>query len=323
MVLFVACLLGLLASASAARGFGGEEMAVNLDRVLSYNEDGRTTWVAGENDFFKGVTLEEAKRLMGTRVATSEEDREEQRRSQPTKSFDHIRDEDIPTEFDARAQWPNFIHPIRNQQQCGSCWAFGAVEALSDRFAIATNGSVNVVLSPEQLVSCDDLCLGCNGCLVNLAWRYLTKEGTVTESCFPYLAGDGRVPPCPSDSGPCGNRKYKTSNYYRLDSVKDIQVRPARLCSLSLFFSRSPCSIEFPSIRHSATTATTQKAIMIGGPVEAGFLVHQSFMSYRSGVYQRPWWDLTDLVTGGHAVKVRGTSPSSAIVLRQALAQID
>jgi len=62
----------------------------------------------------------------------------------------------IPASFDSRTQWPNGqIHPIRNQEQCGSCWAFGATESLSDRQAIASNNSVNVILSPQDLVSCE------------------------------------------------------------------------------------------------------------------------------------------------------------------------
>jgi len=55
---------------------------------------------------------------------------------------------DPPTNFDSRQQWPNWIHPIRDQQSCGSCWAFGAAEAFSDRFFIASQGAINVVLSP-------------------------------------------------------------------------------------------------------------------------------------------------------------------------------
>lgn len=53
-----------------------------------------------------------------------------------------------PASFDARTQWPNYIHEIRDQGRCGSCWAFGATEALSDRFTIATNGAVNLDFSP-------------------------------------------------------------------------------------------------------------------------------------------------------------------------------
>jgi len=43
---------------------------------------------------------------------------------------------DIPDAFDSREGFPGCIHPIRDQQKCGSCWAFSASEALSDRFCI-------------------------------------------------------------------------------------------------------------------------------------------------------------------------------------------
>jgi C1A family cysteine protease len=103
----------------------------------------------------------------------------------------------IPTSFDARTQWPSCIHSIRNQQQCGSCWAFGATEALSDRFCIASNGKIDVVLSPEDLVACDSSDMGCNGGWLNNAWNYLTKTGAVSDACFPYSSGAGSVPQCP------------------------------------------------------------------------------------------------------------------------------
>ena len=45
---------------------------------------------------------------------------------------------DLPTNFDAREKWPKYILPVRDQGRCGSCWAFGAAEALSDRIAILT-----------------------------------------------------------------------------------------------------------------------------------------------------------------------------------------
>ncbi|QDZ22776.1 cathepsin B cysteine protease [Chloropicon primus] len=256
--------------------------AIDPIKVLAHNRAENVTWVAGQNEFFEGMTFQDAKKLMGARLDLSDEEKS----MQPTKSFDHIRDEDIPDSFDAREQWPGLIGAIRNQERCGSCWAFGAVESLADRFAIATNGKVNVTLSPEDLVSCDDLSFGCKGGLVNLAWLYLEEHGVVTETCMEYLAGDGRPIQCPKDwehATRCPDSgekpiRYKAKNYYRLSTVADIQ-----------------------------------KAIMTGGPVEAGFLVYQSFFGYKEGVYQRAWWDFGDLLAGGHAVKIVGWGVDNSV----------
>ncbi len=94
--------------------------------------------------------------------------------------------ESVPESFDSRQQWPSCIHPIRDQAQCGSCWAFAATETLSDRFCIASSGKTDVILSPQDLVSCDTWNQGCNGGILSWAWSYLTNTGAVTDSCFPY-----------------------------------------------------------------------------------------------------------------------------------------
>lgn len=94
----------------------------------------------------------------------------------------------LPQCFDSRTQWGNCVHAIRDQAACGSCWAFGATETLSDRFCIASNKSVDVVLSPEYLVSCDSWNMGCNGGILPWAWSFLTTDGAVTDSCSPYTS---------------------------------------------------------------------------------------------------------------------------------------
>jgi len=102
-----------------------------------------------------------------------------------------------PAEFDSQKQWPNCVHAIRDQASCGSCWAFGATEELSDRFCIHTNGATNVVLSPQDLVSCDGGNMGCNGGWLLNAHVYMQNQGVVSDACMPYSSGKGLSGTCP------------------------------------------------------------------------------------------------------------------------------
>ena len=63
--------------------------------------------------------------------------------------------------------------------------AFGAVEAMSDRICIHSEGKVNAHLSAENLVSCCYGCgFGCNGGFPGAAWSYWVKKGIVTGGNF-------------------------------------------------------------------------------------------------------------------------------------------
>lgn len=53
-----------------------------------------------------------------------------------------------------------------------------------------------MVLSPETIVDCDTTDNGCEGGELKNVWTYLTKEGTTTDTCKPYVSGDGTVPKC-------------------------------------------------------------------------------------------------------------------------------
>jgi len=176
----------------------------------------------------------------------------------------------IPTAFDSRTQWPNCVHAIRDQQQCGSCWAFAASEALSDRFCIASNGSVNVVLSPEDMVECNSTNQGCNGGILGLAWKYLENQGITTDSCNPYTSGAGTVGKCPST------------------------------CVDGSAFKKFKC--EAGSTQKASGPAAIKSLIQASGPVETGFTVYNDFMNYQSGIYHH----VTGRQLGGHAVKIIG-----------------
>jgi cathepsin B len=187
----------------------------------------------------------------------------------PKKMEYGIVDSSLPTTFDARTQWPTCVHAIRNQAQCGSCWAFAASETLSDRFCIATSGKTNIILSPQDLVSCDKSDYGCEGGYLDHSWQYLVNTGIVSDDCLPYTSGSGSVAACPQ-TGKCKKgtwKKYRASDFTQFQSVNEIK-----------------------------------QSLVSEGPVETGFDVYDDFMNYKGGVYVRK----SSTMLGGHAVKVVG-----------------
>jgi cathepsin B len=166
----------------------GKTQVNDIHHIQRLNSADGMSWKAGHNEFFNGMTFDDARVVLGTALNPEQVHPFLQDDAHAT-----IQDSSIPTDFDARSQWPGLIHPIRNQMRCGSCWAFSASEVLSDRFAIASKAK-SPVLSVEDMVSCDKGDLGCHGGQLPKAWDYLTNTGIVTDSCFPYAAGDGTAP---------------------------------------------------------------------------------------------------------------------------------
>jgi len=95
---------------------------------------------------------------------------------------------DLPAEFDWNDK-PGVVTPVKNQGQCGSCWAFSATEALESIWALA--GHTLTKLSPQQIVDCDNTCYGCNGGWPYLAYEYIKNTGGLeSEAAYPYVAYD-------------------------------------------------------------------------------------------------------------------------------------
>lgn len=209
-----------------------------------------------------------------------------------------------PDAFDARTKWGKgcpSVAEIRDQGACGGSWAFGAVEAMTDRLCIHSNGSVQAHIAAEDVLSCCGFHCGngCEGGFPSAAWRFLQTEGAVTggqfashEGCMPYPMDHcshtgrphsdegGDYPPChPALTPQCQQEcaqgynvsyhddKHHTGEPYILSGVSDIE-----------------------------------KDIMLHGPVQAMFLVFEDLLTYKSGVYHH----VTGDPLGAHAAKLLG-----------------
>merc|ERR1719426_346262 len=88
----------------------------------------------------------------------------------------------IPDEFDSEQNWPHcakIIGDIRDQSNCGCCWAFAGAEAASDRMCIATNASKMVPLSAQDVCFNGGglMSMGCNGGQITSPWSYMKTGG--------------------------------------------------------------------------------------------------------------------------------------------------
>ncbi|XP_055389524.1 cathepsin B [Condylostylus longicornis] len=250
-----------------------------------------TTWQAGQN-FHPNTSVEFLRGLMGVHPDSD-------KFLLPVDNTIMLRDGEIPEDFDARKAWPDCptIKEIRDQGSCGSCWAFGAVEAMSDRVCIHSNASVHFRFSADDLVSCCHLCgFGCNGGFPGSAWSYWVRKGIVSggtygsnQGCRPY-----EIPPCEHHS--TGNRPSCDGEHGSTPKcVHQCQPSYKTEYSADKRFGKKSYSVE-------RNAASIQREIMTNGPVEGAFTVFEDLLSYKSGVYQHVYGK----ALGGHAIRILG-----------------
>ncbi len=126
----------------------------NVDLIAAHNklyEAGEETFHMAVNQFADLTNAEFAKMVNGYRPDLKNTNLKNGEGVAIGKKCTHKNLTDIPTEVDWRDK--GFVTEVKNQGQCGSCWAFSTTGAIEGAWKLAGNPLLSV--SEEELVQCD------------------------------------------------------------------------------------------------------------------------------------------------------------------------
>ena len=171
-----------------------------------------------------------------------------------SKSNFNLTNSTIPSNIDWRSE--GLVTNVKNQQQCGSCWAFSAVGTLEGQHAKKTKNLVS--LSEQNLVDCatDYNCDGCGGGFPDDALVYVKdNKGIDTEDSYPYNASDNQCSYNKTHSGATVKSVVKLPNgsmpafYHALGTIGPLSVAIDAEDDFQFYkngiFNSTTCSKEF------------------------------------------------------------------------------
>nr|CDJ85630.1 Peptidase C1A domain containing protein [Haemonchus contortus] len=221
--------------------------------------------------------------------------------SNPVVKDDNDAGDDIPENYDPRITWANCssFFTIRDQANCGSCWAVATASAISDRICIASKGKKQVYISATDILSCCRKCgSGCQGGYPIKAWQFFESDGVVTGG--PYL--DKKC--CRSyQLHPCGHHGNHT--YYG-ECPEMASTPPCKWrCQFGYrrrYWLDKRHGMPGKAYRLPNSVKEIQRDILKYGSVVGGMSIYGDFNHYKSGIYQHRG----GLPGGYHAVKIIG-----------------
>ena len=270
------------------------------------------TWTAGVNERFANLPLGAAASLCGVKEHSHQELLSLVKQGVVQSGVPPMyADIDPPASFDSATNWPecaDIIGDIRDQSDCGCCWAFGAAEAASDRLCIATNGTIKVPLSAQETCFCAES-NGCNGGTLYTPWQYIQSNGIVTGGQFNNtgplqdFCSDFSLPHC-HHHGPQGSDPFPAEGTPGCPKVSESPSCPTKCDdpSSNRRFETDKYGFDGTVYLYGHTVKTIQTAIYQHGPVEAAFTVFADFENYVSGIYQH----VSGGQLGGHAIRIVG-----------------
>ena len=256
-----------------------------------------------------------------------------------TKPIKTIESSDTPESFDGRNVWENFIHPVRNQGLCGSCWAFSSLFVFAARLSIMTGGKYKYMFSTGKMVYCavtlaedplqeiEDIkkklynsvpydyklptdtsgdTFGCDGESLINAWQFLYRFGVPENNCLLY--GDE----------PQGDPKFNLTLHDKISfTCADFTTNDFDFCpsnNTRMISHRAGGYYYVPgapknegSILPGGTEMNIRREIYQFGPVTSGMVIHDDFLHWNptspNEIYQ---YDGTSASNGGHAISIIG-----------------
>ncbi|XP_028111031.1 senescence-specific cysteine protease SAG39-like, partial [Camellia sinensis] len=157
----------------------------NVQYINAFNEGVDRGYKLGVNQFVD-LTNEE---FRASHTGYSRQPTNETFVSKPT-SFRYANLTDVPTTVNWQKE--GAVTPVKDQGQCGCCWAFSAVAAM-EGITQLKNGNL-ISLSEQELVDCDvsGEDQGCGGGLMDEAFKFIEQNnGLTTEDNYPYVGQDG------------------------------------------------------------------------------------------------------------------------------------
>jgi cathepsin B len=302
----VRCLLALLvAAAVVCRPCWNEPKFISVRDGI--NKNVASTWKAAISTNIPYDNEEALRRLCGSKMDATllRQECEKQARGSQTNQAatgnSTRRLQTLPTNFDLRQAYPNCwsIKYVRNQANCGSCWAVASITSISDRFCIAnTKRGVPTTrtFSYQDALECGVASnSGCNGSYMHAGFAFAQSQGVVSgenyqnfTTCKPYsfsplaYGANALAPSCRRSCThtavyptPFAADKYKISSYKYITGPNTQAIVAAAMSDIFTF-----------------------------GSITSGYDVYNDFFYYRSGVYQRSGFN--SYYVGGHAVRIVG-----------------